>query len=192
MHHPRGNSRVSTKHCLAIIGQRRPSNPRISPNTASILALGVSGYPAEQGGRTPSMYPAFMSSPLPQVSWRTYATHHRAHHPCYGPRHSSTSIYGEKSPSTQNELPAKSGKRFKEYFFKLLFAARNRDGRLLKAVLRALSQDEEFRRSRLDLKPGNLLQIDDVLLKAASRCGQIALADKVFRVWSAIVFMKLF
>lgn len=87
-------------------------------------------------------------------------------------------------PHQHKQLSIKLEKRAKQYFFKLLFAARKRDRRLLKVVLKAFSQDEDFRRMRSSFRSKNLPYIDDVLLKAASRCGQVSLAESVFEVRS--------
>lgn len=77
-------------------------------------------------------------------------------------------------------------KRRKQYFFRLLSAARNRDKRLLLAVVTALGQDQDYLRSKSALGTSDPLHLEDVLLKAASRCGQTSLADKLFQVktWS--------
>lgn len=73
-------------------------------------------------------------------------------------------------------------KRRKQYFFKLLSAARNRDKRLLLAVVTALGQDQDYLRSKSVLGASDPLHLEDVLLKAASRCGQTNLANKLFKV----------
>lgn len=73
-------------------------------------------------------------------------------------------------------------KRRKQYFFKLLSAARNRDKRLLVAVVKALGKDTELLRMQGVAGIKDHMHFQDVLLKAASRCGETALADKLFQV----------
>lgn len=78
----------------------------------------------------------------------------------------------------------KMEKRRKGYFFKLLSAARNRDKRLLVSVLKSLGKDTEYLRTqaRSEVDSADSLHIQDVLLKAASRCGLDKLADRLFKV----------
>ncbi|CAM9296218.1 unnamed protein product [Ectocarpus sp. 4 AP-2014] len=73
-------------------------------------------------------------------------------------------------------------KRSKQYFFKLLSAARTRDKRLLASTMKSLGADKEYLKQMRTADPevADPLQVQDVLLKAASRCGQPIFADKVF------------
>lgn len=71
-------------------------------------------------------------------------------------------------------------KRRKDYFFKLLAAARSRDRRLFTSVIQSLSKED--RPLHLDQCFTDSLRVQDVLLKAASRCGYVALANSVFKV----------
>lgn len=99
------------------------------------------------------------------------------HFPSHTPRHSDSSL-GTQRPSVALE------KRSKQYFFKLLSAARKRDRRLLASAMKALGADKEYLLQLRSADPelADPLHVQDVLLKAASRCGQAALADKLFTV----------
>lgn len=103
--------------------------------------------------------------------------------------HHTLSSFPLRSSCPHNEPSTILEKRIKQYFFKLLFAARNRDKRLLKVVLRSLADDEDFQRERPRLYSKNLRELNDVLLKASSRCGQIALADRVFKVRFRVILV---
>lgn len=96
-------------------------------------------------------------------------------HHCHPP-------YGVDSPQAKDVSSIALEKRRKQYFFKLLSAARNRDKRLLVSVLKSLNNEAEYVRMQSDASHADPLRIQDVLLKAASRCGQAALADKFFKV----------
>ncbi|CAM9125160.1 unnamed protein product [Ectocarpus fasciculatus] len=92
------------------------------------------------------------------------------------------------SPRTDSMSPEKESrsvaieKRSKQYFFKLLSAARTRDKRLLASTMKSLGADKEYLKQMrtADPKVADPLQVQDVLLKAASRCGQPIFADRVF------------
>lgn len=98
-------------------------------------------------------------------------------HPSHSPRHVNSSLR-KKRPSSALE------KRSKQYFFKLLSAARNRDKRLLASAMKSLGADKEYldHMRSADQEPEGSLHVQDVLLKAASRCGQPILADRLFTV----------
>lgn len=96
-------------------------------------------------------------------------------HHCHPP-------HGVDSPQAKDVPSIALEKRRKQYFFKLLSAARNRDKRLLASVLKSLNNEPEYVRMQSDTTHADHLRIQDVLLKAASRCGQAALADKFFEV----------
>lgn len=83
-----------------------------------------------------------------------------------------------------NASSSKMEKRRKDYFFKLLSAARNRDKRLLVSVMKSLGKDTGYLRTQAgeDIESVDPLHIQDVLLKAASRCGLVKLADRLFKV----------
>ena len=102
----------------------------------------------------------------PSRPWR-----HHCHHP-----------YGVNLPQAKEVPSIVLEKRRKQYFFKLLSAARNRDRRLLVSVLKSLDNETEYMRMQSDATHADPLRIQDVLLKAASRCGQAALADNFFKV----------
>lgn len=70
----------------------------------------------------------------------------------------------------------------------MLSAARNRDKRLFVSVVKSLGKDKDYMRSVDSSDP---LHIQDVLLKAASRCGQVALADRLFKVCIASALHSL-
>ncbi|CAM9143566.1 unnamed protein product [Scytosiphon promiscuus] len=98
-----------------------------------------------------------------------------SHHPSR-PRnipHPSSRIQG---PPTALE------KRSKKYFFKLLSAARTRDKRLLVSAMKSLGKDKEYLQQMraADPESADPVHVQDVLLKAASRCGQPVLADRLF------------
>lgn len=90
--------------------------------------------------------------------------------------------YGVDSPQAKEVPSIALEKRRKQYFFKLLSAARNRDKRLLVSVLKSLDNETEYVQMKSDATHADPLRIQDVLLKAASRCGQAALADNFFTV----------
>lgn len=75
-------------------------------------------------------------------------------------------------------------KRSKQYFFKLLSAARTRDKRLLASAIKSLGADKEYLDHMRSADPelAGSFHVQDVLLKAASRCGQPGLADRLFTV----------
>lgn len=116
-------------------------------------------------------------------------------HPSHSPRHADSSVRRKQGHSSALE------KRSKQYFFKLLSAARKRDKRLLASAMKSLGADKEYldyMRSA-DLEMAGSFHVQDVLLKAASRCGQPILADRLFtvreQIWiwmgllSAVCFM---
>ncbi|CAM9211135.1 unnamed protein product, partial [Choristocarpus tenellus] len=78
----------------------------------------------------------------------------------------------EKSPAE---------KRQRDDFFRLVDAARNRNTNLLRSVVDGLIENEDKVRSETGLSP-NVRPLQDVLLRAASRCGQLVLAERVFKV----------
>lgn len=82
-------------------------------------------------------------------------------------------------------------KRRKQYFFKLLSAARHRDKRLLASVVKSLGKDVEYLRMRSEARVADPFNVEDVLLKAASRCGEAALAERVFTVRYLLVGREL-
>lgn len=106
-------------------------------------------------------------------------------HHCHPP-------YGVDSPRAKAVPSFALEKRRKQYFFKLLSAARNRDKRLLVSVLKSLDKETEYVRMQSDATHADPLGIQDVLLKAASRCGQTALADNFFTVSFEITEDMLF
>lgn len=129
------------------------------------LALVSSGHPRSSRHIFPfSISRCRMSRPA-----RTWPT--RSHQPC-----AADSSRKRRLPSAAFE------KRRKEYFFKLLSAARNRDKSLLLAVMKALGQDADYMQTKSVLGTSNPIHLEDVLLKAASRCGQTSLADTLFKV----------
>lgn len=130
------------------------------------------------------MRPAFMMTHSDLVLSQKHVTCNCAFRHNY---HQTLSSFPLHSSRSHNEPSTTLEKRIKQYFFKLLFAARNRDERLLKVVLRSLADDEDFQRERPRLYSKNLRELNDVLLKASSRCGQIALADRVFKVRFRVV-----
>jgi len=75
-------------------------------------------------------------------------------------------------------------KRSKQYFFMLLSAARKRDRRLLASAIKSLGADKEYLDHMRSADPefAGAFNVQDVLLKAASRCGQPTLADRLFTV----------
>ncbi len=93
------------------------------------------------------------------------------------PRHAGSSTRKGKG---QTELD----KRSKQYFFMLLSAARKRDERLLASAMKSLGADKEYLDHMRSADPefAGSLNVQDVLLKAASRCGQPTLADRLFTV----------
>ncbi|CAM9177567.1 unnamed protein product [Discosporangium mesarthrocarpum] len=98
-----------------------------------------------------------------------------------------TSIIESRGPSstpvqsTGNNFK-KAEKKRKNYFFQLLAAARNRDTRLLVSVVTALAEDDHHLRSEMGVGAPEALQVQDMLLRASSRCGQISLAERLFKV----------
>lgn len=97
-------------------------------------------------------------------------------------QHHNHPSYGVDSPQAKEVPSIALEKRRKQYFFKLLSAARNRDTRLLVSVLKSLDKETEYVRMQSNATHADPLRIQDVLLKAASRCGQTALADDFFTV----------
>lgn len=98
-------------------------------------------------------------------------------HPSHSPRDVDSSLRTQR-PSIALE------KRSKQYFFKLLSAARKRDKRLLVSAMKSLGADKEYLHQLRSADPAlaDPLHVQDVLLKAASRCGQASLADRLFTV----------
>lgn len=90
-----------------------------------------------------------------------------------------------------NTSSSKIEKRRKDYFFKLLSAARNRDKRLLVSVMKSLGKDTGYLSTQTgaDIDSADHLHIQDVLLKAASRCGLVKLADRLFKVSLFVICM---
>lgn len=124
--------------------------------------------------------PAFVGScTLGRLALTKHVTHRGAsrwslpwHRLSHHPRHTQSIKMKDKSCSTTE-------KRQKEYFFKLVSVARNRDKDLLVSVMKSLAKDTDI----MQMQPGSRpLPIQDVLLKAVSRCGQVALADNLFKV----------
>lgn len=101
----------------------------------------------------------------------------RSHLLSHKPRHGDSNVTAQR-PSIALE------KRSKQYFFKLLSAARNRDKRLLASAMKALGEDKEYLNQLQSADAGlaDPLHVQDVLLKAASRCGQVDLADRLLTV----------
>lgn len=97
-------------------------------------------------------------------------------------QHHTHPLDGVGSPQAREVPSIALEKRRKQYFFKLLSAARNRDKRLLASVLKSLDKETEYVRMQSDATHADPLRIQDVLLKAASRCGQTTLADNFFMV----------
>lgn len=111
------------------------------------------------------------------------------------PSHQSSRSSSPRADSMSPEKESRSvaiEKRSKQYFFKLLSAARTRDKRLLASTMRSLGADKEYLKQirTADPKVADPLQVQDVLLKAASRCGQPIFADRVFTV--RIVYAVLY
>ncbi|CAM9605381.1 unnamed protein product, partial [Hapterophycus canaliculatus] len=98
-----------------------------------------------------------------------------SHHPPHSSK-TAHSLSRKQRPSTALE------KRSKTYFFKLLSAARTRDTRLLVSAMKALGEDKEYleQMRAADPESADPVHVQDVLLKAASRCGQPILADRLF------------
>lgn len=105
-----------------------------------------------------------------------------AHHPSH-PQKATYSASRKQRPPTALE------KRSKKYFFKLLSAARTRDNRLLVSAMKSLGEDKEYLQQMrvADPESGDSVHVQDVLLKAASRCGQPILADRLFMVGNVTV-----
>lgn len=110
-------------------------------------------------------------SPRSCISRPSWPPPHRAHLP-----RDSGSAGKHRRPSAALE------KRQRSYFFKLVSAARNRDKRLLLAVVTALGKDKDYLQAKSADGASDPLHLEDVLLKAASRCGQTDLADMLFKV----------
>ncbi|CAM9131809.1 unnamed protein product [Ectocarpus sp. 12 AP-2014] len=101
------------------------------------------------------------------------------------PSHQSSRSPPPRADSISLEKESRSvaiEKRSKQYFFKLLSAARTRDKRLLASTMKSLGADKEYLKQMRTADPevADPMQVQDVLLKAASRCGQPIFADKVF------------
>lgn len=121
-----------------------------------------------------SMFENLRSSRLSSrscVSRPSWPPPHRAHLP-----RDSGPVGKRRRPSAALE------KRQRSYFFKLVSAARNRDKRLLLAVVTALGKDKDYLEAKSAVGASDPLNLEDVLLKAASRCGQTDLADMLFKV----------
>eukprot|EP00752_Nemacystus_decipiens_P002229 g2115.t1 len=90
--------------------------------------------------------------------------------------------YAEWSVSRKQGYSRALERRSKQYFFKLLSAARKRDKRLLASAMKSLGADKEYLDHMRSADPelAGSFHVQDVLLKAASRCGQPILADKLF------------
>ena len=82
-------------------------------------------------------------------------------------------------PWKRASKPNSFQKRRKACFFKLLSAARSRDERLLASVIRSLGEDPRLQEDR---DYTDSLRVQDVLLKALSRCGHVDLADSLLKV----------
>lgn len=101
-----------------------------------------------------------------------------SHHPSHSPHREDYSVRKRHGHSRALE------KRSKQYFFKLLSAARKRDKRLLASAMKSLGADKEYLDQMRSADPelAGSFHVQDVLLKAASRCGQPILADRLFTV----------
>lgn len=99
------------------------------------------------------------------------------HHPSHTPRHGNFPLKTQR-PSIALE------KRSRQYFFKLLSAARQRDKRMLVSAMKSLGADKEYLHQLRSADPelADPSNVQDVLLKAASRCGQVTLADRLYTV----------
>lgn len=106
-----------------------------------------------------------------------------SHHPSYPSRHADFR-YADSSAREKTGHSSELEKRSKQYFFKLLSAARKRDKRLLASAMKSLGADKEYLDLMRSADPEltGSFHVQDVLLKAASRCGQPILADRLFTV----------
>lgn len=95
-------------------------------------------------------------------------------------RHFSISHRGSVVPRKKGRSLTTFEKRRKDYFFKLLASARSRDVHLFTSVMQSLSKED--RPLHQDQCFTDSLRVQDVLLKAASRCGFVDFASGVFKV----------